>query len=281
MIESPADSDTQLLVTPSALMSELQGSRQPLLLDLRPAEQFAAGHVAGAVHLDLWGFSLIDTDPAPLRAFLWMVEHVLALRGVTAEQPVVLYGEHSDLRAARVFWFLEFFGHPDVRVLDGGSRAWAAHGLPLSTRPVTPAPSTWTGLRRTETLATWRDLSERLRAADVAVLDTRTDEEYSGTTARAARGGAVPGAVHLEWTHNLTPQGEFRPAGDLRRLYESAGITPAREVITYCQGGYRAAHAYLALRIAGYPRVRNYLGSWKEWGDRIDLPIETPAPSTR
>ena len=93
---------------------------------------------------------------------------------------------------------------------------------------------------------------------------------------RAKRGGAVPGAVHIEWTQNLTPEGEFKPAAALRAMYEDAGVTPDREVITYCQGGYRAAHAYLALRLLGYPRVRTYVGSWKEWGDRDDLPVEIP-----
>ena len=93
---------------------------------------------------------------------------------------------------------------------------------------------------------------------------------------RAARAGAVPDAIHLEWTHNLTPEGTFKSSGDLRAMYERAGVTPEREVITYCQGGYRAAHAYLALRLIGYPAIRNYLGSWKEWGDRTDLPIEVP-----
>jgi thiosulfate/3-mercaptopyruvate sulfurtransferase len=82
--------------------------------------------------------------------------------------------------------------------------------------------------------------------------------------------------VHIEWTRNLAPTGEFKPAAELRKMYEEAGVTPDREVITYCQGGYRAAHSYLALRLLGYPNVRNYVGSWKEWGDRTDLPIEVP-----
>ena len=86
----------------------------------------------------------------------------------------------------------------------------------------------------------------------------------------------MPGAVHVEWTENLTPEGTFKPAGDLRAMYVQAGVMPDRQVVTYCQGGYRAAHSYLALRLLGYPLVRNYLGSWKEWGDRHDLPIETP-----
>ncbi len=81
--------------------------------------------------------------------------------------------------------------------------------------------------------------------------------------------------MHVEWTRNLTPDGEFKPAADLKKMYEDVGVTPDREVITYCQGGYRAAHSYLALRLLGYPRVRNYVGSWKEWGDREELPIQT------
>ena len=86
----------------------------------------------------------------------------------------------------------------------------------------------------------------------------------------------MPGAVHLEWTNNLGADGAFKPLNELRAMYERAGVTPDREVVTYCQGGYRAAHSYLALRLLGYPRVRNYIGSWKEWGDRTDLPIEHP-----
>jgi thiosulfate/3-mercaptopyruvate sulfurtransferase len=188
----------------------------------------------------------------------------------------VIYGENSDLRAARVFWFLEYFGHPNVRVLDGGVHAWVAAGIALTTAVATPAPTSWTGTQRRDVLATWRDVRERLGRSDAAILDARSDGEYLGTTVRAARGGAVPGAIHLEWTHNLTQEGTFKSAADLRTMYEGAGVTADREVITYCQGGYRAAHAYLALRLIGYPVVRNYIGSWKEWGDRTDLPIEVP-----
>lgn len=266
-----------VLITPPELAALLEAPSPPLILDTRAAEAFAKRHLATAVHLDLWGFSLIDTDPAPLRAFLWMIEHVLALRGVTAERPVVVYGDGSDIRAARLFWFLDYFGHPDTRVLDGGINAWIAAGLPTTTDTTTPAPSTWTGARRDETLATWRDVFDRLGHEETVLLDTRSDGEYRGGVARAARGGAIPGAVHVEWSSNLTPDGRFKPPGELRSMYEAAGITPDREVIPYCQGAYRAAHSYLALRVLGFPRVRNYLGSWKEWGDREDLPVSTPA----
>jgi thiosulfate/3-mercaptopyruvate sulfurtransferase len=266
--------DADLLVTAEDLAGTLGGDGAPLVLDLRPAHAFAEGHLEGAVHLDLWGLSLIDTDPAPLRAFLWILEHLFATRGVSDERPVVLCDESSGMRAARAFWFLEYFGHPDARVLDGGIRAWSAAGLPLTSKAVPPSETSWTGGRDETRLATWQDVHARLARPDVTILDVRTDGEFCGTTVRAARGGAIPGAVHLEWTRTLTDDGRFKPPDALRALFERAGVTPDREVITYCQGGYRAAHTYLALRLLGYPKVRNYLGSWREWGDRKELPIE-------
>lgn len=265
-----------LLVTPDELSRELASARNLLLIDLRPAEDFCENHLPGAVHLDLFGISSIDTDPAPLKAFFWIIEHLLASRGVSNEVPVVVYDETSGIRAARAFWFLEYFGHPDARVLDGGYGAWARLGLPLTRKAGKPGATEWTGTRDEAILAGWRDVSVRLGRSDVVILDTRSDGEYCGTNVRAARGGAIPGAVHLDWTNNLDSTGAFKPADELKQMYERAGVTPDREVVTYCQGGYRAAHSYLALRLIGFPRVRNYIGSWKEWGDRTDLPIEHP-----
>ena len=245
-----------------------------LLIDCRPAEDFARGHLPGAVHLDLWGVSLIDTDEAPLRAFMWMIGHLFSLRGVTPERPVVVYDKDSGIRAARVYWFLEYLGHPSVQLLDGGYQLWVAAGKPVTTECVTPTPSTWHGDPDPSKLATWRQVFAQLGKPETAIVDTRTDGEYYGEAVRAKRGGAIPGAVHLEWTNNLQADGRFKPVDQLRAMYEAHGVTPDKEVMTYCQGGYRAAHAYLALRILGYPNVRNYTGSWKEWGDRMNLPLE-------
>jgi thiosulfate/3-mercaptopyruvate sulfurtransferase len=267
----------QLLASPRELADLLESDGAPLVIDLRPPEDFAAGHIPGAVHLDLWGVSLIDTDPAPLRAFMWMIDHLFNLRGVDASRPVVVYDEQSGIRAARAFWFLEYFGHPSARMLDGGFHAWTRAGLPVTTDAQAPPKSTWSGTPQPASIATWRDVKDRLGKAGTVILDTRSDGEYCGTTVRAKRGGAIPGAVHIEWTRNLNEDGEFKPAAELRAMYEAAGVTPDKEVVTYCQGGYRAAHAYVALRLLGYPRVRNYTGSWKEWGDRGELPIEKKA----
>jgi len=251
-----------------------------LAIDVRPAHEFAAGHLTGAVHLDLWGVSLIDTSEAPLRAFMWMIGHLFSLRGVRPDRPVVVYEGDSGMRAARAFWFLEYLGHPAVRVLDGGFSAWTKAGLPVTRDAVPPAPSSWHGTPDASKLATWQQVLDRLGNPRTAIVDTRSDGEYRAEVVRARRGGAIPGAVHLEWKQNLTPDGRFKSPEELRAMYDALGVTPDREVITYCQGGYRAAHTYLALRILGFPDVRNYTGSWKEWGDREDLPIERTGDRT-
>ena len=272
--------EPRLLVSPETLSKWLGVSgdtASPItVLDLRPAEEFAAGHLPGAVHLDLFGVSLIDTDPAPLDSFLWMIAHLLVSRGVSAETPVAVYDDVSGMRAARALWFLEFFGHSHAQMLDGGYSAWRREGLPVSTEAVAPKKGAWRVGRVDATVATWRDVRDRLGRTATVMLDTRSDGEYYATTVRAKRGGAIPGAVHIEWTRNLAKDGTFKPADELRAMYEAQGVTPEKEVVSYCQGGYRAAHSYVALRLLGYPRVRNYIGSWKEWGDREDLPIERP-----
>ena len=243
-----------LLVTPSELAAALGGPDAPLLLDLRPAEAYAAGHLPGAVHLDLFGISLIDTDPAPLRAFLWILEHLLASRGV--DRVAARRGLRREVGHA---------GRPGVlgpRVLR--PRAHAPAGRRLRRMAGRRAPDEHrAGRARVHVVdghagrRSHRLVSRRAAIAstpaDAVILDTRSDGEYRGTTVRAARGGCIPGAVHVEWTTNLRPDGSFKSADELRAMYEAAGVTPDKEVLTYCQGGYRAAHGYLALRLLGYP----------------------------
>lgn len=278
-MEQKGYTHAELLTTPAELNKKL-GNPDLSIIDVRPAEQFALGHIPGAVHFDLFGVSLIDTSPAPLRAFMFMIHHLLELRGVDEKKEVVFYEENSGMRAARGFWFLEYFGHPVVRVLDGGIQAWIRARLPITTDVVSPKMSQFKINERPEVLATADDVLRHLGQKAACILDTRSEDEYMGRNIRAARGGAVPGAVHLEWTNNLDRSGEFKSAAELKSMYEKLGVTPDKEVFSYCQGGYRAAHSYLALRLIGFPKVRNYIGSWKEWGDRLDLPIEKPWEKT-
>jgi thiosulfate/3-mercaptopyruvate sulfurtransferase len=265
-----------LLTTPGELQKQLN-SPKLCLIDARPAEEFARRHIPGAVHFDLFGLSLVDTREAPLVAFMQMIHHVLELRGVSEDKEVVFYEENSGMRAARGVWFLEYFGHPNGRMLDGGFQGWIKAGLPVATEAVAPRAAAFKTTARREVLATADDVLDAVNQKNSLILDTRSQGEYLGTHVRAARGGAIPGAIHLEWTENLDPAGKFKSDAELRSMYAKAGITPDREVISYCQGGYRSAHSYVALRLIGFPRVRNYIGSWREWGDRTDLPIEKPA----
>jgi len=218
----------------------------------------------------------------------------MEIRGVDFGKTVIFYEHNSGFRAARGFWFLEYLGHEDVHILDGGITAWKGAGFPL-TREAWPMfgsaqdlePKGGRRIVRTGfskhlkdplegRLATAQHIVDHLQDPDVRIHDTRTDREYYGEHVRAARGGTVPGSVHLEWVNFIGPDGALKPAAELREMLEGRGLTPDKEVISLCQGGYRSAHAYMVYRLLNYPRVRNYLGSWKEWGDRVDLPIEVP-----
>lgn len=266
-----------LLISAEALKEKLD-SDSLCLIDVRAAEDFAQGHLPGAVHFDLFGLSLVDTHEAPLRAFMHMIHHVFELRGVSETKEVIVYENNSGMRAARALWFLDYFGHPSARMLDGGMQAWKAAGFVMTTEVTSPKGAGFKISERREVLATVDDVLQSLDKKDISILDTRSRAEYVGRQIRAARGGAIPGAIHIEWTDNLDASGKFKPDAELKAMYSRAGITTDKEVISYCQGGYRAAHSYIALRLIGFPKIRNYIGSWKEWGDRADLPVEQPDP---
>ena len=247
-----------------------------VLMDMRPPEAYANGHIPGARSFDIFGISLIDTRPEALDAFLWMIEHLIQAKGVNSDSTVVVYDDIAGMRSARLFWFLEFFGHDDVHMLNGGFNAWQAAGLPVTQEAAVPKGGNFKMKPRSERIATAEDVRARLNNPSAVIVDTRSDAEYTGQLVRSRRGGAIPGAVHLEWTNNLNEKGFFKSADELTKMYAEKNIGPEKEVIPHCQGAYRSAHTYLALRLLGYPKVRNYLGSWGEWGNRLDLPIEHP-----
>ena len=245
-----------------------------ILIDTRPAKDFHAGHLAGARHFDPFPFHHTDTSARGIAEFDAQLQWIFSALGITGRETVVFYENESGMRAARGQWALEYAGHPKSRMLDGGLKA--AAGEKLVTNVEKFAPSDFQLNPRAEILATYPYLLEQLGRRDVQIFDVRSDAEYFSERVRAKHGGAIPGSYHQDWTAALAPDGTVKSSAELRAQFEALGLDPENEIIPYCQGGYRAAHAYLALKIAGYPRVRNYLGSWAEWGNRDDLPIEHP-----
>ncbi len=265
--------EARYLITPAELKERLN---EVTLIDVRPGEDYAGGHIETALHFDFYGMSLNDTSEAPLNAFLWMVENLFGFRGVRDERTVVLYDHESGERAARGVWLLDVLNHPDARLLDGGLQAWLEAGHD-STAAAAPAERvSYGGERRMDRLATRFDVHTAIDDPDTILLDTRRESEYRGTEKRARRVGTIPGSVHVFWREHLDEKGAYRPAEEIRGLYESKGITPDKTIILYCQGGYRSANTYLALKMLGYPNVKNYFGSWWEWGNRDDSVIVLP-----
>lgn len=256
------------------------------LVDLRPAEDFAVGHIEGSAHVDIYGVSLNDSSEAPLNAFLAIFRVLFGARGVRHDKPVVIYDHESGERAARAVWLLAVLGHPDVRILDGGTQAWIASGnrlvrLTEAPPPVDPtkAPPTPPPLKATpnlELLATRFDVHRAIEDGHSVIVDVRRESEYRGAEKRARRVGTIPGAVHVFWREHLDAKGAFRSPDEIRDLYASRGVTPDKTVIPVCHGGYRSASTFIALKSLGYPSVRNYVSAWGEWGNRDDSRIVMP-----
>src|SRR5262249_28957982 len=209
----------QLLWSVDELKNRLSDP-QLVIMDMRPPEAYANGHIPGARSFDIFGISLIDTRPQPLEAFLWIIEHLIQAKGVNQDSTVVAYDDIAGMRSARLFWFLEFFGHDDVHLLNGGFKAWQAAELPVSHEAVVPQAGNFKMKPRPERLATADEILSKLGKPSTLVVDTRSDAEYYGALIRAKRGGAIPGAVHLEWTNNLDANGFFKTADELKSMYE-------------------------------------------------------------
>ena len=275
--------NSRYLITAPELASRLSDIT---LIDLRPAEDFAVGHIAGSTHVDIYGVSLSDSSEAPLNAFLTIFRVLFGSRGVLADRPVVIYDHESGERAARAVWLLAVLGHPDVRTLDGGTHAWIAAGqklVQLTEAPpamdptkAPPTPPPFRGTLNMDLLATRFDVHKAIHNPAYAIVDVRREGEYRGTEKRAQRVGTIPGALPIFWREHLDAQGAFRKPDEIRALYESKGVTPDKIVIPVCHGGYRSASTFIALKSLGYPHVRNYVSAWGEWGNRDDSVIVVP-----
>jgi thiosulfate/3-mercaptopyruvate sulfurtransferase len=264
-----------LLIEPGELASHL-GDPGVAIIDLNQPGVYARAHLPGAVSLD---YSRIIAPRPPAAALLPSTDQlaeVLGSIGLTPDHHVVAYDDEGNGRASRFLWTLDAVGHRGFSLSNGGLRAWLAERQPTESGSDSVAPSRYPVSSIRDVVADKAYLLAHLNDPAVAIVDTRTPEEYAGTNKRAARAGHIPGAVNFNWTDAMDPARHMRlkEASELKRMLEGLGITPDKEVITYCQTHHRSSHTYMVLRILGYPRVRSYPGSWSEWGNLPDTPIE-------
>lgn len=258
--------NAHLLVDAAWLRARL-GDPRVRVVDVRAGAAYGAGHVPGAAHL-----RVDDWRPLSVPVF----EGRLGRAGIGRDHAVVIYDDEGGLIASRLFLILEYLGHDGVHVLNGGVQAWAASGGPL-TKDLPGHPSVaYRAKPRPDFIATKAEVLAGLSKPDRVLVDTRSAPEFQGKDVRAARGGHIPGARHVEWTEELRqePVPVWKSARELEGLFAAAGATPEKEIVTYCQTHSRAAHTYFTLRLMGYPRLKAYLGSWEEWGNDPSLPVE-------
>ena len=241
--------------------------------------RYESGHVPGAIHVYwLADLAAADTTVTTLIPDPDEAAEKLSRLGITQEKTVVAYSDGGNLYAARLWHVLAYYGHERVALLDGGIEKWRAEGRPVERVNVPPTPEVFRPRApRSVVRITADEIDGRLDDPTMRLVDVRGRAEFDGEQLRAARGGHIPGATLWPWEENLRPDGTVRDPAEIRDRAEAAGLYPEHELVTYCQGGVRAAHAALALRIAGYPNVRIYDGSWAEWGNRPELPITAVA----
>lgn len=267
--------EQSLILEPNGLRSVL-GTADLLVVDLGSAERYAQGHIPGAVHLD---YSAIVLSRPPIGGLLPGDDHlsqVLSSIGLTPDTYVVAYDSEGGGKASRLLWTLDVLGHQHFAFLNGGLRAWMDEER-VETLSVPAVPSKYSAVSMERCVAEKDYILSNLNNPSLKLLDCRSSEEYAGSNVRAARGGHIPGAVNMNWLLALDDRRNLRlkPQAELRRQLGDLGVTIDKEVITYCHTHHRSSHTYIVLKSLGYERVKGYPGSWSEWGNLPDTPVET------
>jgi thiosulfate/3-mercaptopyruvate sulfurtransferase len=239
------------------------------------------GHIPGSVGWN-WTTQLCDTkvrDIVPAEK----LEELLGRSGIDNGTAIVLYGDNNNWFAAWAFWQLKIYGHDDVRIMDGGRKKWLAEGRELSTDAATSESKTYTASAPDSSLRAFLpEVQQAMKAKSAALVDVRSPQEFTGEILSppglpetCQRGGHIPGAKSIPWGKNCNDDGTFKSYEDLKALYAAQGITDDQPIIAYCRIGERSSLTWFALKhLLGFQNVRNYDGSWTEWGNLVGAPVE-------
>lgn len=251
-------------------------------VDYDPKANYKLGHVPGAVLFD-WKEDI--NDPLTRNIFSKQsCEDLLQRAGISNDMTLILYGDFNNWFAAFAFWVFKYYGYDDIRLMNGGRKKWLEEDRPLSKDIPEYPKGNFKAAEPDKSIRVFLNyVRDSLGSSQKVLIDVRSPKEFTGEilappeypTEHAQRGGHIPGALNIPWSQAVSEDGTFKSTEELKKLYESKGITSDKEVIAYCRIGERSSHTWFVLKyLLGYPDVKNYDGSWTEWGNMIDNPIE-------
>ena len=239
-----------------------------LIIDTRSFKEYSEGHIPNSVNLDLFSLHWLDSSKTGIDAFSSQMEKIFSFAGITYEKKIVFYDDISGMLAARGVWIMMYFSHTQTFMLDGGFKKWKLENRQIDKKINPFKPSKFKAKINPDVLVGFEYLEKNLK--NLTIIDVRSKEEFNGTLIRAARGGHIPNAINIDWNVNIDTDGKMKNFKELNNLYD---LPKDSTIVTYCQGAYRAANTFLALKKLGYQNVKVYLGSWGEWGNKLELPI--------
>lgn len=265
----------RLLVETEWLAGKINSPELRIIDYGRKLRDYQKGHITGAVFVDrktVW--NKVNGIPGMLPSMETIVIE-LEKAGISKDSAVVIYDDNGGLWASRLFWALEYLGHEDVHILNGGWGKWIQEKRDVQIESHMPPKGEFIPLVQNDLLATQEWILKNLNNPEVVIIDARSSKEYTGEDVRSTRGGHIPGAVNINWISNLKSDDSktFLTEEELTGIYDSLKISKNRTIVTLCQTGVRGAHTYFVLKLLGYPRVRLYDGSWAEWGNDHEVPV--------